>query len=545
MNAIILNLQSRLNLPSVTGSSFALAGITAICLIIAVWQFPPPSDGNGDAAWLLILAERWLDGARLYVDVLETNPPMSILLYVPPVWLARHTGLPAEIWMYGLVTALAAVSLGATWRLSAPAGLEGRSRIVFLAVAAFALLVMPARCFAEREHIAAISLLPCLMLLVARWNDARPAGGFMPVLAGLGAALAICIKPHFAIMILLAQLAMVGENAIAIVRRGTGWSAIGHALLRASISHLRGGRLIPVELLIAAAIFLAYVASVFRFFPAYFGEMYGRLSLLYLPHKLSWAEFVASEATVLVLAAAVLVWLARPARPSRLFLVLIAAAAGGFVSYAIQFKGWPYHQIPAMTFLALAFTTLNLPSPENASATAAPSATFLKVIIAAMLVLFGILTPKVFSRHDTPRALEAEIRRHGERPTLLIATSNMGISFPLVRRVNGTWAGRSVSLWMSEAASAIAARSTSPYERALLDRMFQLDRREFVEDAIRARPDIIGFAAFDAESDLLPWALREPEMATLLEGYEQTALVDGIRVIVRRDVLGKMQAAGR
>ncbi len=179
MNALILDLHSRLGRSSVLGSRVGLAALAVIGLAIALWQFPSRFDGNGDAAWLLILAERWLDGARLYVDVLETNPPMSILLYVPPVWLARQTGLPAEIWMYALVAGLAAISLAATWRLCGSAGLEGRSRAIFVAVAAFALLVMPARCFAEREHIAAIALLPYLMLLVARWHDARPKGKAM------------------------------------------------------------------------------------------------------------------------------------------------------------------------------------------------------------------------------------------------------------------------------------------------------------------------------------------------------------------------------
>ncbi|MGH7526003.1 MAG: hypothetical protein ACREMX_04805, partial [Gemmatimonadales bacterium] len=42
-----------------------------------------------DTAWLLYAAERWLDGARLYVDLVEVNPPLIIWLNAIPVLVAR------------------------------------------------------------------------------------------------------------------------------------------------------------------------------------------------------------------------------------------------------------------------------------------------------------------------------------------------------------------------------------------------------------------------------------------------------------------------
>src|SRR5690349_11187977 len=38
---------------------------------------------NTDVSWLLTVAERVLDGQRLYIDVIETNPPAAVLLYLP------------------------------------------------------------------------------------------------------------------------------------------------------------------------------------------------------------------------------------------------------------------------------------------------------------------------------------------------------------------------------------------------------------------------------------------------------------------------------
>jgi hypothetical protein len=51
---------------------------------------------NTDVSWLLIAGERMLDGQRLYADILETNPPMSVLVYIPAILIGRAMGLPAE-----------------------------------------------------------------------------------------------------------------------------------------------------------------------------------------------------------------------------------------------------------------------------------------------------------------------------------------------------------------------------------------------------------------------------------------------------------------
>jgi hypothetical protein len=66
---------------------------------------------NTDVSWLLTVAERVLDGQQLYVDVIETNPPMAVLTYIPGVLIARVLGLPAEMVTDGLVFVAIFISL--------------------------------------------------------------------------------------------------------------------------------------------------------------------------------------------------------------------------------------------------------------------------------------------------------------------------------------------------------------------------------------------------------------------------------------------------
>lgn len=35
---------------------------------------------NVDVSWFITIAEKWLDGQRLYVDIVDVNPPASMFL---------------------------------------------------------------------------------------------------------------------------------------------------------------------------------------------------------------------------------------------------------------------------------------------------------------------------------------------------------------------------------------------------------------------------------------------------------------------------------
>src|SRR5689334_10833597 len=88
----------------------AVAGV----LLAACWiQHALPL--NVDVSWWLLVSERVLDGQRLYVDILETNPPMAGSVYVLAVALARAIGIRSETATYVLIFALIATSLALVW----------------------------------------------------------------------------------------------------------------------------------------------------------------------------------------------------------------------------------------------------------------------------------------------------------------------------------------------------------------------------------------------------------------------------------------------
>ncbi len=73
-----------------------LPWLSIISLFVAAIVLRHFLAANTDVSWLLTVGERVLDGRRLYIDVVETNPPMAVLVYIPGVAisLVRHIARP-------------------------------------------------------------------------------------------------------------------------------------------------------------------------------------------------------------------------------------------------------------------------------------------------------------------------------------------------------------------------------------------------------------------------------------------------------------------
>ena len=69
-------------------SLVALLGVVGTVLFAAV-----RSPLRDDVAWLLYVAGQWLGGQRLYVDLIEVNPPLIVWISALPAAVADWWGL--------------------------------------------------------------------------------------------------------------------------------------------------------------------------------------------------------------------------------------------------------------------------------------------------------------------------------------------------------------------------------------------------------------------------------------------------------------------
>src|SRR5271170_7627711 len=84
------------------------AAVVLPCLWGLTYLLPPL---DGDVAAILDFAVRMVDGERLYVDLVDVNPPLIFWLNLAPAWIAERLALDPAIVFVGLVLLLQVASL--------------------------------------------------------------------------------------------------------------------------------------------------------------------------------------------------------------------------------------------------------------------------------------------------------------------------------------------------------------------------------------------------------------------------------------------------
>jgi hypothetical protein len=474
------------------------------------------SIARADVAFLLFAAARVLDGARLYVDVVEINPPLIVALNLPVVLAARVLGLQPVLVYQLTVFALLGLGLAASSlllrRLLPDDHRLCRLLVVLLGLALFA---MPGLDFGEREHLMLALILPYVWLAGARvagWAPPERLGILIGICAGVGFAM----KPQF----LPGWLLIEGYRRWHTGRR---WSAPS------------------AESLAVLAVLLVYGVIVLVATPAYFpmvrllGASYGRF--LYDPPGRLLLTSPSSAVTLLSILA--FVALRRSARHGPLWDLLLILGVGMFLGGLLQFKGLEYHFYPAKAsaILLLAVVCVDVPLRlERLSARA------YRVVAAATVLTTSVLLAARAVRHaveggwsgrmDAPlEEAAALIRHYADGGSVFVFSYHMGSSFPLLNYAGVESTSRLHHLWIlaAEYLDRLHAppplvfrsyREMGPAERylnaaVLADLERQQPRLLLVLRNARDLP-INGYRRID----YLAYFGRNPRFAAILQQYE-------------------------
>jgi len=501
--------------PLFTAAVFACI---ALSLAAQLGRTAPP-----DMAFLLYAAGRLLDGATLYRDVVEINPPLVIWLNVPIEALARLTHV-SEFILYRLFTAtVVGVLFGLCYRLvrwyvqpDQPA--DGRYLLLLLC---FALFPLAAGDFGQREHLVLALLAPNILLVAARRRGAalRGTGPRYTELALVGvlSGIALALKPQFA----LAWLAlMVFQPARGRWRLGAEvvWTL---AFLGAY----------AVVLLLAVPEYLAMVSVV------------GASYLRYLREPWYSVLFLAPGAPLVFVALLAAFVLRRYSRDPALWALLAAEVAACYLSGAVQQKGLRYHFYPsvALAFVLLGVVAADAPAAAHRLSERLYGRVARVLTVTVALVVVGARLIDVMGGTPADRRTRAElddlvgfVRAHSGGRPVGVLSYHIGGAFPLVNYAGVTLASRFPHLWLFptsywdslQAGGALVYRSPpemEPPERYLWDAVRQ--------DLVTAQPGLILVlrpARDVARNGLrrlnyIQYFDRDPELAALFRRYELVA----------------------
>jgi hypothetical protein len=473
---------TRAGRPAVAFTPLAV-GLVVTCLVTL---FRASGTVDSDVAWQLWIAGRIHAGANLYTDIIETNPPLWFWMAVPVERAAAIFHLRIETALVLAIGVAVALSLAATDRLTSY--IEPRRRTFLLAYAALMLAAMPWLHVGQREQIVLIATIPYAALLAAR-RQGSAVSFALAAAVGVGAALGFALKHYFLAVPLALEL----------------WLLFGLQ---------RGWRPIRPETITIAVVGMAYAAAIWVIEPDFISRIVPLLHLAYGMFRPTSGEVLfnlhALAGVILLAIVATQLRILMSDRAPFAAALAIAATASAAV-YVVQFKGWPYHTLPLIGCSALALTTLVAETKPTA---------LLRIIGPAALVL-----PIAVAAQETRQIPEwqpdlkqavAGLRRGdavgfitGETAVPWSVTLQGGYRYP--SRYNGFWQMQ-----------AIAADEQLARPDPRLIALGQQIVAETVADFLCMPPQriiVMRPRAGEAEFDILPFFLRNPQFADLLSNY--------------------------
>ncbi len=293
----------------------------------AVWQ--SRTSINGDTAWLLIAARRFLQGDSYTSGFFENNPPLSIWVHAPPVLLTMLTGIP--LWYAAPVffTLLIAASLYLSCRILEQWDFfDDAPRRALLFGFITGATIVPSVSFGERDHLILLGVMPFVLAqLSLTWNLLLPKK--LRWVAFIFGAVLILLKPHFGIV------------PVAL-------------LLHRMVKHKKiFGIFKDRDFVVLAGTTLVYAGAIFYFTPDYITTVLPVALKTYIGGKnmtIAVPELALNFSLIAIFLALEYFSPQQKGDAREITLALFVIALLCLIPYAVQMKGFYYHLLPALGF---------------------------------------------------------------------------------------------------------------------------------------------------------------------------------------------------
>lgn len=442
-----------------------------ILLAMPIWQqhWWPITD----VSWLITVCEKILAGQRLYVDVIETNPPFSVWLYMPPVVAAKGFSVAPETAVFLWVVLLVALGNGLAAQVVLRSGLLSRDHLKKLTPMVLALtLLWPANAFGEREHMATALFLPMVALVAWRASEtarSKPSIS-LAIVVGLCASVLLLVKPYYAVVPLTLSLYLTWR------RRD----------LRSFFTP---------ENWTMGFICIGYLGAVWLAYPAFLTVIYPVLQDTYMQHT-TRAIVALVYLPSFALIALVLRLLFTQTAFQRLLEVLLIASAAACLPLFYQGKGWSYHAYPAIAFALIALSLLVL-TPVKAEPFSVRKAVLLGAMTIGLFLSWRPFQPTEKPEPDLLQQIETALP--GVRRVAVLGT-DIATGNIINRMIGGEWIGHYCSDWLGGMAVLLADHARGIGDLAIEAKyrnMMGAYRNAKLQELVEANPTLVLVQQFD------------------------------------------------
>lgn len=286
---------------------------------------------NSNVAWLTTCAKRLWAGGSMYHDCMDTNPPLSPLIYIPNVILEQATSIPSYYWIFILTCGLIVFSAVITQYLLNRLGwFEKRQSAVLAITLMITMAVLPGNSFAERDHLIAVLYIPFLLaqLCITSMIQTHKVPTY---LLFLGGAVCMLTKPPLGLLptLLIAHRAYKNKTLRVVF---------------------------DADFIILALTTLAYIGICSALYSDFLFGIMPDIYKLYIKYgNFIWIREKLLMTAGLFLLNLIFYLLFAKKCSAVYFIVLNLAVLNGLLSFTMQMKGMTYHLFPAYACLCQLF----------------------------------------------------------------------------------------------------------------------------------------------------------------------------------------------
>lgn len=298
---------------------------------------------NYDVIYLTHAAKQMLAGGTYLHDFFETNPPLIMFLYLPPVLLSQLTSISLIYTVRIYILLLIFCSMSLCYFLLQKLFKEDRLfYYLILYSLALILLLLPAYQLGQREHLMMIFTTPYLFAVMVRLEN-KPLSPYLTAVIGFLAGLGISLKPFFLTMPFLIEIYYIYKknNLLAWIRP---------------------------EIMAIVFVFVSYLLILFYFYTDYLQIILPFVNRVYfIGMKEPWEIYFKQQPTVPFCFIAAIAYLATQKlhRYPTINRVLFLALLGFIASFTIPRSTWYYHVLPAFGIACLLFILMLEPLIRN------------------------------------------------------------------------------------------------------------------------------------------------------------------------------------
>ena len=324
--------------------NIALFWIAIFCVAIPCYMVQGSYLVNGNISWLLMAAERLLQGQSMSEHIYETNPPLSIIIYTPHVLAAKLLGMKLPIASYyvtSIFVLLSVVTMNKLIRYLPH--IPNIQRYSFIACYALSITIITTVFYSDREHLILLGLAPFVVTqFMLLHRIALPK--LLVYCVFIVGAFCILVKPHYGLLPTV-------------------------FLLTRLIKHRQVNFFKAPDFQVLAIMTLLYIGVMAIFFYDYVTIIFPDVATLYVNSGSDFLSIMnASQIHMLAYIAFFLFEVFREdlKKPQKSLVVFIySCCILCLVPYYVQLKGFYNHLIPAYAFFMMGLCLTLMFRSEN------------------------------------------------------------------------------------------------------------------------------------------------------------------------------------